>query len=252
MTHPAALIKNIWAKYSGDFKPLMIASLPFALAITVANVLGIFFPLSRAEAVLPLPKAATIAIYAVVLAAYIIFSFASSIALYLNAGRVFENQKAEIKEPYRKSVQIFLSVLLVSVLRTLITLGGLLLLIVPGIVWGIRYMFAEQAAIFEGKRGREALSRSRELTDGKIFSLFVDIVALLIVLVGAVVVISWAVSLAIYILGSIVYSLSGSETVGLIITYITYAAILVIRYLALILPFLAIVALYRDSKENHA
>lgn len=57
-------------------------------------------------------------------------------------------------------------VLLVVLLYSLAVAGGILLLIIPGLVFFIRFLFGPAAAVIEGKRGREALRRSWSLTRG--------------------------------------------------------------------------------------
>lgn len=54
-----------------------------------------------------------------------------------------------------------------AVLHSLIIVGGLLLLIVPGLVFGVWYAFAQLATILDDKRPVEALSFSRTLTQGR-------------------------------------------------------------------------------------
>jgi hypothetical protein len=58
------------------------------------------------------------------------------------------------------------SVLLVIVLYTLVVIGGLILVVLPGLYFLIRYKFAAAAAAVEKERGRGALRRSGELTEG--------------------------------------------------------------------------------------
>jgi hypothetical protein len=250
MTHPVVLIKNIWSRYSGNFAALLLASLPLGIMMALGNIVNAFFPLNYLKTAIPLPSLAVIGIYTVAVIIYVVICLASAISLYLNANRLFENQKTEIKNSFKQSISLFFPVLWVSILRTLITVGGLILLIVPGVIWGLRYMFAEQTVMFEGKRGRAALTRSREITEGKLFGLFVDIIAIGIILAGAILILSWAVTLFFTILGVLIYNLTGSETSLSIISYTIFSLILVIRWVAISLPILAVVALYRDFKEN--
>ena len=55
-------------------------------------------------------------------------------------------------------------VLLVIVLYSLVVFGGFLLLVVPGIVFFIRFLFAPAVVVVENVRGRAALRRSWQLT----------------------------------------------------------------------------------------
>ncbi|KKR04550.1 MAG: hypothetical protein UT30_C0006G0044 [Candidatus Uhrbacteria bacterium GW2011_GWF2_39_13] len=57
--------------------------------------------------------------------------------------------------------------LIVSILQFLIVVGGMLLLIIPGILFWIRYAFAQQAVIIDKKNPKEALALSKSLVEGR-------------------------------------------------------------------------------------
>ena len=59
-----------------------------------------------------------------------------------------------------------------GVLQTLIIYGGLILLIIPGIIWMIRYIFAQPIVVLERTAYKRALRRSRELVEGSWWRLF--------------------------------------------------------------------------------
>ncbi|MBK5093830.1 MAG: hypothetical protein JJE48_09995 [Actinobacteria bacterium] len=79
----------------------------------------------------------------------------------------------------------FWDFLLGSILYALIVIGGLILLIIPGIYWGLKYYFYGYLIIDRGMKPVEAIKKSGELTDGVKWSLL-----------GF-----WLVLLGIYILG---------------------------------------------------
>jgi uncharacterized membrane protein len=98
-----------------------------------------------------------------------------------------------------------LNFLLVNLVCALIIFGGLLLLIVPGIIWGLKYGFASAFALEEGCGVGESLERSAQLTDGIKWDLFMQnlvyvgvvILGLLALLVGVIpaslcVVLAWS------------------------------------------------------------
>jgi hypothetical protein len=64
------------------------------------------------------------------------------------------------------------SVLLVIVLYTLVVLGGLILVILPGVYFLVRFHFGVPAVVLEKERGRDALRRSWRLTQGAFWRLF--------------------------------------------------------------------------------
>jgi len=72
---------------------------------------------------------------------------------------------AEISDIW-SSWNLFLNFLVGSILYGLIVLGGLILLIVPGIIWGIKYQFFGFLIIDRNMGPVEALKRSGEITKG--------------------------------------------------------------------------------------
>jgi uncharacterized membrane protein len=77
----------------------------------------------------------------------------------------------------------------------LIVLGGLILLIVPGIIWGIQFQFFAYYILTEGCSPVEALKKSAAITKGSKVNLFlfgllmalVNLAGLLCLVVGLVV-----------------------------------------------------------------
>lgn len=61
---------------------------------------------------------------------------------------------------------------LTQLLAGLITVLGLVLLIVPGIIFLTRYVFAPFVVVLDGKFGREALSVSTSLVKGRFWAIF--------------------------------------------------------------------------------
>ena len=67
---------------------------------------------------------------------------------------------------------LFIKYLLASILYGLIVLGGTILLIVPGIIWAIKYMFFSYFIVDREVGPVEALKRSAEITQGAKWDLF--------------------------------------------------------------------------------
>lgn len=61
---------------------------------------------------------------------------------------------------------LFFNYILTYILYSLIILGGLILLIVPGIIWAIKYCFSIYLAIDKKMKPMEAIKRSGEMTQG--------------------------------------------------------------------------------------
>ena len=75
-------------------------------------------------------------------------------------------QDPSLEQSYRFGFHRLGSVLLVSVLVGLATIGGLILFIIPGIYIGIRLCVSIEALVVEGRRGTEAMGRSWGLVGG--------------------------------------------------------------------------------------
>ncbi len=68
---------------------------------------------------------------------------------------------------YKKALSLFVPILGVGILMGAIVAGGLLLFIVPGIVFCVWFSLSYPLVVFEGKRGLDALMVSRELVKGR-------------------------------------------------------------------------------------
>ena len=88
--------------------------------------------------------------------------------------QLYAGKKPTAAEVLRFGLSRLLSILLVSVLVGLAVFGGLLLLIVPGIIFAIRFTVAVPALVVEDVRGREAMRRSWRLVkdySGRVFGI---------------------------------------------------------------------------------
>lgn len=79
-------------------------------------------------------------------------------------------QKISIKESLAKGWHKIIPYLWISFLAGLIIFGGLILLIIPGIIFAIWYSLANYILVSEDLRGMKALSRSKYLIKGKMGS----------------------------------------------------------------------------------
>ena len=101
--------------------------------------------------------------------------------VFLNS--VMDGQTPSITD-FCVEVPLYFNFILASILYSLIIMVGTLLLIVPGIIWGIKYGFYPYAMIDEGLGPIEALKRSGQITEGAkwdifIFGFFVGLVNIL-------------------------------------------------------------------------
>lgn len=84
---------------------------------------------------------------------------------------IIDGRKGDVGELFGGAPH-FLKVLGASLLYGLIVMGGLILLIVPGIIWGIKYFFFDYLIIDEDRDIVEAFRKSGEITRGQLLNLF--------------------------------------------------------------------------------
>jgi uncharacterized membrane protein len=94
--------------------------------------------------------------------------------LQAKAGRT----RTSFKAVRVQSAKVYIPFLLTSILRVIFTLLWAVLLIVPGIVYFIRTVFAPVIVVCEGLAYRPALNRSKEVTEGKFWDVFLTIIGL--------------------------------------------------------------------------
>jgi hypothetical protein len=87
-------------------------------------------------------------------------------AMVRTVGGVYRGETPSLGESYGYALARLGSILLVVVLATLAVAGGLLLFVVPGIIFYVRFIFGSSVVVMEGRRGRRALSRAWHLSEG--------------------------------------------------------------------------------------
>ncbi|MER3570489.1 MAG: hypothetical protein C4348_02740 [Patescibacteria group bacterium] len=95
-------------------------------------------------------------------------------------------ERIGVFESYKKSFPKLLSFIWISILVASITSGGLLLLIVPGIVFAVWFSLASYVLVSEDLKGMKALFRSKQLVQGywwKVFSRFFLLILLIRLLI---------------------------------------------------------------------
>jgi hypothetical protein len=116
----------------------------------------------------------------------------------------------DVAESYRLSKGMFWPLVWVSILGGVIALGGVIMLIIPGIMMGMWFLLSRYLVIAEDRRGLNALTQSREYARGYWWALFGRTL-----LMGIAVGIASAIVSG--ILGSIVKSV-GAAFIGPVIT----------------------------------
>jgi uncharacterized membrane protein len=92
-----------------------------------------------------------------------------------------DNEKAKISDLFSSS-HLFFNFLIGNLLYALIIIGGFILLIIPGIIWSIKYRFFNYFIVDKGLGPIEALKESARITKGNKWNLF--LFGLLLVLIN--------------------------------------------------------------------
>ncbi len=90
-----------------------------------------------------------------------------SIILLMYSDNIANKKLVNLQDLQREAIPKMWPLILVGLLVALLTMGGLILLIIPGIIFMVWYSLAELIVVFEDKRGMAALSASRELFRGR-------------------------------------------------------------------------------------
>jgi len=105
--------------------------------------------------------------------------------------KFYDNEKVKISDLF-SSYPLFFKYLIGDILYRLIIIGGLILLIVPGIIWAIQFQFFGYLIIDKGLGPIEALKKSSKITKGAKWDLFLlGILLVLINILGALALLVW-------------------------------------------------------------
>lgn len=101
----------------------------------------------------------------------LVFGILVNIAVVVVTLQVVDGQKPSYSALFDRA-HLFWRFLGANILYNLIIAGGLLLLIIPGIIWGIKYSFFRYFVVDKGMGPVEALKHSGRVTDGQKWRLF--------------------------------------------------------------------------------
>lgn len=138
----------------------------------------------------------------VLLIVELLLSFWVAIILVLFADAYLNGEKPEHKKLSQKAKDLIMPVLLVALLQILVTIGGLILLIIPGILFFVWFSLSQFTVMLDGKRGFEALQTSKSMVKGR----FWKVVSLFF---GGTVVIFFVYSICISVIISVITALQG-------------------------------------------
>ncbi len=94
--------------------------------------------------------------------------------------KLYDNEKAKVSDIF-SHYRLFFKYLIASIVYALIVLVGLILLIVPGIIFMLKYYFFDYFVVDKGYGPIEALKKSAEITKGNRLNLFMFILLILFI-----------------------------------------------------------------------
>jgi hypothetical protein len=156
-------LEKILRVYWEGIKPA-IAPLAIVLVLIILN----FIFINKGAVSTSLKMLAGVAVFAGMI--YIMyFMIRAYMGIYL---LVKHDYAGEAKEIFKETRDIFWPYVWLSLLTTILVILWMFLLIIPGLIFSIFYSFAVYAFFFEGKRGMEAIRRSRTLVKGYFWPVF--------------------------------------------------------------------------------
>jgi hypothetical protein len=166
------LFKKSFKLYLADFPTLSLLILPpliFSL-ITLSLLFHLRFTTLQYSVLFSASKFIT----------YILIALLFVISLIATINHLIEN--SGFKDSWRKGWKLILPAIWLLILLFVITSGGILLFILPGIIFLNRYWLSLFTLVAEGKRGIGALTESDNLVRGKFFPVLIRLILLLIII----------------------------------------------------------------------
>lgn len=171
-----------WEFYKRNFVNILkIFGLPFLIVMIMLGILLLFPNFQSATDQSVEPEVSANLIIAIPLVIFIILMIIAGIiftiwpqAAFLNLLKIREvsSEPLSVIVLYKQSFHWILPLFVIGLLYFLVVAGGFLLLIIPGIIFMVWLMFGSYAYVFEGKRGAQALLRSKQLVFGYWWRIF--------------------------------------------------------------------------------
>jgi len=178
------LFKNsfyFFKKHFNAILPLTLVSVGIVLAFglilgVIAGGSGLWVLLAKERTAFLIAIALFILLGLVLIAALFVFQFLAQATVVWAIISADRNKKVEFKKIWQEIFKKIKSIILVNVLVALAVLGGYILLIIPGLIFGVWFSLSMFLLLIEGKTGREALRASKNLISGYFWPLTFRIV----------------------------------------------------------------------------
>jgi len=172
---PVALLENAWNIYKQRvwvFAGILL--IPIVLSL-LEYILGSLF-LNRLTLDIGAWK-----VFSIIIADLLLLLAIFLISLWGQVSLLYaikdSEEKINIIEAYKRGKSKIFSYWWISILTGIIIAAGILLLIIPGIIFAVWFAFALFILVVEGLKGTKALRKSKEYVRGRWWSVFIRIVA---------------------------------------------------------------------------
>lgn len=219
-------------------KIVLVIQVPLTILSLIVS-LAIFYPLglpssSKIEEYLltrqPLlilrllnPVIITLLVIFILIVLYL--SILGSIAKIIGAAKRIKGEEITVIECYRQAFSKFWSYIWVELLAVLVVLGGIILLIVPGMIFAIWFAFVGYVVVLENIKGKKALSFSKRIVRGYFWKVVGNTIAISLL----VAIIVWLIDLPASILNSSFLGLI-SGIIGQIVSVLVVVVILMLYF----------------------
>ncbi len=184
------LIKSSWSTFSAQWKTFIALGLISALPASLLSVAKVSYREFHVVRDLPF---FVIAFILLALAIVIIGVWLWSQAAIVYAATKSVKEKISAQDAFSESKRYILQLLGIDIAAMLAIVGGLVLLIVPGVILVVWFTYARYVLIHENIHGISALERSRSYTRGRFWKT-VGVLLPLLLLAFASLLIVWLLS----------------------------------------------------------
>ena len=165
------LIEGSWVVCRKNWRKLAVISFWMFVPTLLQTIVSLAMRLLGVQ-----EFAAAVIIIAVSLPSYVA-QFIAAIVFVLAIDTILRGEEFDVRKLAEASLKKLWPVLLVVALTGLAIMAGLILFIIPGLIFSVWFAFAYYEAILADVRGTEALKRSRDLSSGRFWGVLWRLVA---------------------------------------------------------------------------
>lgn len=232
------LYKKNWQLF---LKYIGLLLIPSALIIIAASLLGVSQKIMFAF--LSNQSWGSVIVYILIVIILSITSIWISMGLIKSIANRYEGKETDMITDIKSSTPLILTAIGASILSALAILGGMILLIIPGVIFSVWFVFTLYAVVLDNKGAAESLSFSKRLVQGRWWDILWRLLAPGIVFALLGVALQWIVGIP---LGIILKSFGGSIIGITIYSVISNAVAMLITPLS----GCAITILYLEAKKT--